>query len=312
MRKFRNTHLLNAKRTLFDVFLWKMGYFKDHDDVKKIPKDFVYPIKKKIFDFSKPRVVWINHCTFLIQMKNVTILTDPIWNAFCSPFTFFGPKRRHPPAISLENLPHVDLVLISHDHYDHLDHFTVTKLFKKNPKIQWVVPLGVKKWFLKRNIFQVHEMNWHDKFTFGDLEIYAHPCQHFSGRNFVNQNTTLWTSYVLKHPSKQIFFAGDTGYNPYDFKNIGKRWEFFDLALIPIGTYRPYKFMLPVHVCPKESVRIHKEIGSKFSIGMHWKTFKLSDEDLQAPPYDLYEAMHRENLDPTDFIATEPGVFLNF
>jgi N-acyl-phosphatidylethanolamine-hydrolysing phospholipase D len=267
--------------------------------------------------------MWINHSTFLIKVENVHILTDPIWSQRCSPVSFFGPKRRHPPALALKTLPKIDYVLISHNHYDHLDKKTVLELFALYPDITWLVPLGVQSWFTKLGISKVFEHTWWESRELSNpasslkISITAVPAQHFSGRNTKDINSTLWVGWVVEFKkdnshSKRFYFVGDTGYNPYDFKKIGEHWQEMDLSLIPIGSYVPRKFMSPVHIEPFDAVRIHQEVKSKLSIGMHWKTFRLSDEPLNQPPYDLYLALQKEGIDPSHFLALEPGHEINW
>lgn len=323
--RYVNPHIYEIRRRLFDVVLWKSGYYQDAKFWPKAPENFSYPIPEFVLDEDHPRAVWINHCTFLITVDNVNILTDPIWSERCSPLPFFGPRRRHDPAIRLEDLPKVHYVLISHNHYDHLDKKTVQWLCRNHPDIVWLVPEGVKKWFLKQGIEQVVELAWWQSVELCDehaaphvqLKATAVPSQHFSGRSFRDMNETLWAGWVVEFmrkekPFKRLYFVGDTGYNPVDFKNIGKKWGHMDLSLIPIGTYLPREFMSPVHIEPVNSVNIHKEVGSRLSLGMHWKTFHLSDEPLHQPPYDLLGALQKEGIDPNAFLAVEPGFYVNW
>lgn len=319
--RFVNPHIKKIRRTLLDLLLWKVGYYDDPIYLPKKPDDFVYPMKSSQADLEKPSAMWINHSTFLLSVDGVNILTDPIWSKRCSPLLFFGPKRRHQPACAIEELPPIHYVLISHNHYDHLDEPTIDALFRLYPDIHWLVPLGVKKWFIKKGISQVEELSWWEMKNLElpslKLKATAVPTQHFSGRSTLDLNQTLWVGWVLEFErknkeSKRLYFAGDTGYNPYDFKKIGKTWPHMDLSLIPIGSYIPRKFMAPVHIEPCDAVRIHKEVHSKLSIGMHWKTFCLSDEPLNQPPYDLFLSMQSEKLDPATFIVLEPGHVINW
>ncbi len=313
-KKYFNPHLKKVRRSLWHFFLWKIGFYNKKKQISIPPENFSFPFKIIPLDFSKPKVTWIGHSSFLIEYKKICILTDPIWSRVCSPISFIGPKRRHPPGIDINDLPEIDFVLISHNHYDHLDEKTVKILFQKYPHIQWIVPLGLKKWFQKRNIENVWELSWEESLEFfGKVKIVATPTQHFSGRGIFDLNKTLWNGYILEFdPTKKMYFVGDTGYNPIDFKEIGKKHKNIDLSLIPIGTYVPELFMLPVHINPAQAVEIHKEIGSKLSIGMHWKTFRLSDELLNLPPYDLFQAIKKAHISPKEFVVIEPGVSLNW
>jgi len=299
---------------LFNVLRWKLGLFKNYE-VLQPPQTFVSPSYDKQISLDKPNVVWINHSSFLITVDGISILTDPIWSTRCSPINFIGPKRNHAPSILLEKLPKIDFVLISHNHYDHLDYDTICKLDQKFPKICWIVPKGVKKWFEKRKILNnVKEIPWWEMVSFPLCDIYAVPSKHFSGRGLFDFNKSTWNGYVIefKTTHKKCYFAGDTGYHENYFKKIGECFKKIDLGLIPIGAYEPYSLMKDVHVNPNEAVLIHKEVNSAFSLGMHWKTFKLSDEFLHTPPYELYLALKRHNVRFKDFLAIDPGVYVNW
>jgi L-ascorbate metabolism protein UlaG (beta-lactamase superfamily) len=310
--KYKNPYSKGLKYGLFDIVLWKTGFYKEK--MNKVPLDFSSPFKVCSYDKKKPNVTWINHSTFLIEINDIRILTDPVWSKKCSPFKLIGPSRKHKPAFPIDQTPKVDFVLISHNHYDHLDGNSVKILNKLNPDIKWIVPKGLKKWFVKKSIFNVYELDWWNELTFNDFVITSVPAQHFSGRSMIDYNNTLWSGYVVeeKKTSKCVYFAGDTGYNEHDFKEIGKNWNKIDLSLIPIGAYMPRGFMRSVHIDPYEAVKIHKDVNSALSIGMHWKTFKLSDEPSFLPPYDLYLAMKKENLCYKSFITVEPGAYVNW
>lgn len=309
--RFVNPHVEELRRTLWDLLRWWTGAYKDPLP-PPVPASFVYPVPSAVFDPKAPSVNWINHSTFLIQIAGVNFLTDPIWSSRC--FRFIGPKRRHMPPVSLDKLPPIHYVLISHDHYDHLDLSTVRALKKLYPEICWLVPLGVKKWFAKEGITNVKELSWWEEVMLGDFTFTAVPAQHFSGRRGSDLNQTLWAGWVVenKREKKRFYFVGDTGYNPVDFKRIGEKWKYMDLSLIPIGSYSPRKFMSPVHIEPRDAVRIHQEVGSLLSIAMHWKTFRLSDEPMNQPPYDLFLSLQSQGVEPTEFLALEPGHALNW
>jgi len=308
---FYNPHVIKTRRRFLDLILWMVGYYRDPPP-QRPEAGFSYPLPDQTFDPNRPWAQWINHSTYLVSFEGSHFLTDPIWSKRCSPVSFLGPKRKHPPALSMEKLPKIDYVLISHDHYDHLDKKSVEKLHQLFPNLLWVVPHGVKKWFKSRGIERVVELEWWQHVDIDSFRITAVPSQHFSGR--VHFNKTVWAGYVVEslHKEQRFYFVGDTGYNPYDFKTIGEKWKSFDLALIPIGAYSPRVFMGPVHICPSEAVQIHKEVGSNLSLGMHWKTFRLADEPMDQPPYDLFRALHEAKVDPATFLAIDPGVRRNW
>ncbi len=320
---FVNPYIKDTKRTIKDALLWKVGYFDEIREKTQMPPHFIAPIKKEPIDPSKPKATWINHSTYLIHIEGTNILTDPIWGRRCSPLSFLGPIRRHAAPLELEDLQKVDHVLISHNHYDHLDKKTVLTLHKLYPTIQWWVPLGVKKWFRQLGILQVEEFGWWEKSptiplknSSTSMQLTAVPTQHFSGRSLKDKDKTLWVGWVAEFSkekeTKRLYFVGDTGYNEFDFKAIGEKWSHMDLSLIPIGSYVPRKFMGTVHIDPKQAVQIHKEVSSKLSLGMHWRTFRLSDEESFRPPYDLFLALQEEGINPMQFIAPPPGHPVNW
>jgi N-acyl-phosphatidylethanolamine-hydrolysing phospholipase D len=312
MARYTNPHLLDIRRTLWDFFLWKTGYYKDLKPREKPPQGFVYPAIAPRFNRTEPSVLWIGHSSFLIEIDGHTLLIDPVWDNYCSPIPYPKLRRKVAPPIPLQNLPPIDFVLLSHNHYDHLEAKTVRYLKTHHPKVEWIVPAGLSSWFYRRGITKVRELKWWENQSFARISVTAVPAQHFSGRTLWDKNKTHWNGYVLETAHKRLYFTGDTGYNPYDFKAIGDRWRGMDLSLIPIGTYVPKKFMQPVHISPEEAVQIHRDVHSRLSIGMHWKTFRLSDEPLDAPPYHLYLAMKEKNLPYSSFLPVDPGIYVNW
>ena len=215
-------------------------------------------------------LTWIGHSTFLWQFGGTNLMTDPHLTDRASPVGFAGPKRVMKPAISLADLPKLDVVLISHNHYDHLDKKTVLKISEKqknNPPL-FLLPLGMKEWFEDVGIKEhVVELDWWDTYSVGAWKYHAVPVQHWSRRGLLDTNEVLWCGWVGS-PNKRFFFAGDTGYSN-DFKDIGERFPQMDLSLIPIGAYAPRWFMKDMHCNPQEAVQIHLDVNSQKSIGMH-------------------------------------------
>ncbi len=312
--RFINPHVGNIRRKPRDFLLWMCGYFRDLP-FEVVPEGFSFPIPEQEFDQDKPWVMWIGHSSFLINVAGKHMLTDPIWSYRCSPVRFCGPKRRHSPPLPVTQLPKIDYVFISHDHYDHLDRLTVLKLHERFPDILWIVPKGVKKWFKNFEIKNVVELFWWEEINLeSTFKVTAVPAQHFSGRKTPDFNKTLWAGYVVEDliDSKTFYFVGDTGYNQYDFKKIGETFSNIDLSLIPIGSYSPRKFMAPVHVEPLDAVNIHRDVSSTLSLAMHWKTFRLSEEPMDQPPFELFRAMRREKIDLSAFLALDPGHKINW
>lgn len=314
--RFSNPFRKGVRRTLYHVLLWQLGYYDDEPALPDVPDGFVYPNGFGASDPSQPQVTWINHSTFLIEVEGKTFLTDPVWSERASPFKSIGPKRMHPPPFDLEQLTPIDYVLISHNHYDHLDEETVKRLSHLFPDIQWYVPLGVGDLVHKMGARRVIELDWWEAHTTpgpSPVEIHAVPAQHYSGRGILDHNSSLWGGWVVKTaPDRHFYFAGDTGYNAVQFKEIGEAFGQIDLSLIPIGVYRPTAFMNPVHTNPKEAVEIHLDVNSQLSIGSHWGTFRLSSEPVRQPPYDLFLCMQALNLPHHTFRVLEPGQSINW
>lgn len=304
--RYTNPHAPFSRRSLGHFLLWKMGWYREAPQ-KEIPPNFVYPVKTPPVSPGAPSALWVGHSTFLLEVEGIRILTDPVWSRYCAPIPLPVFRRRSPVPCPLEGLPPIDFVLISHNHYDHLDEKTIQDLHAAHPHIQWIVPEGLSPWFHRRSIFLVRELGWWQSLCLSRLCITAVPSQHFSGRSLWDKNHTHWNGYVVEVGEKTVYFAGDTGYNPYDFVSIGKRWSSIDLSLLPIGAYRPRKFMQMVHVSPKEAVQIHLDVKSSLSIAMHWNTFCLSEEPQRAPPHDLFLAMEEKGVPLSSFVAVGVG-----
>jgi len=254
---------------------------------------------------SQPTVTWIGHASFLLQLAGHNILTDPVLSERASPFAFAGPKRMQAPGLTLDELPPIDLVVLSHDHYDHCDLPTLHALRERdNPRI--VAPLGLGHWLSRRGFRHWTELDWWDQYQHQALSIHAVPVQHFSGRAAFDRNTRLWAGYIIDAGSHRVFFAGDTGYSP-DFADIGARFAPIDLALLPIGAYEPRQFMGPVHANPEEAVQMHRDIGAVRSIGMHWGTFRLTTEPMNEPPERLQRAVAAAGLASDAFTVMALG-----
>ncbi len=306
--KFVNPHLGDSKRSLWDFVLWRLGYYDDPQPHLAAPAEFSYPAKTSSSNSSGGAARWIGHSTYLVCNEGLTFLTDPVFSSYCSPVPFPSLKRRYAPSIKLSELPLVDIVLLSHNHYDHMDKKTLCSLLRKNPRMLFIVPTGLKRWFARRGIFSAIELAWGETVRVSEnCKITAVPAQHHSGRTLWDQNQTLWCGYVVECGAKKFYFAGDTGYNPVHFKEIGRAFSPIDLSLIPIGVYVPHKFMAPVHINPDRAVAIHQEVGSRLSLGMHWNTFALADEPPDSPPYDLYLAMKEQGVPFEQFLPVRPG-----
>lgn len=248
-------------------------------------------------------VTWIGHSSFLLQMEGVNVLLDPVWGGRASPVSFAGPRRHVPPGIAFDALPPIDLIALSHDHYDHLDLYTVRRLVREQPAAVWVVPLGVGAWLMRRGARVAAELDWWESASVCGMKLTCVPAQHFSGRRINNRNATLWCGWAIRSASRAVLYAGDTGRHP-EFGEITRRLGPFDAAFIPIGAYAPRWFMGPVHMAPEESVDAYREMAGANQghpctfVAMHWGTFKLTDEPLDEPPALTRAAWSAAQLDP--------------
>ncbi len=252
-------------------------------------------------------VTYINHATFLIQVDGLNILTDPIYAERASPFRWAGPRRVHAPGVPLEQLPEIDLVLISHNHYDHLDAGTLQRLAERQAQPPLILAgLGNGRLFSRLGLTEHRDMDWEESIRVGDLEVIFTESRHRSGRGLADQMKTLWGAFVLKTSAGNIYFAGDTGYGPH-LHRTGERHGPFALSLLPIGAYEPRWFMADVHLDPFEAVQAHLDLRSRHSIAMHFGTFRLTYEGIEEPIVDLRQAMLDLGIPPRDFDVLKPG-----
>lgn len=260
---------------------------------------------------DKPSLTWIGHASFLLQSgSGLNILTDPVFEERASPLPFAGPKRYQRPGLAIAELPHIDAILISHSHYDHLSLDSLKALYAQKggpPKL--FVPLGVDRWLASHvtdgDTRHIVKMDWWDKATIKDSEIHLLPVHHWSSRTPWDRNETLWGAFAVKRPGFSFFFSGDLGYSK-DITDIAARFEGFDLAAIGIGAYQPIWYRNS-HVSPDEAVRIHKELKVRQSIGMHWGTFPMGQERLDQPAEDLALARTAQGLSDKDFMVLRHG-----
>ena len=243
-------------------------------------------------------LTWVGHSSLLLQLDGLNILTDPIWSERASPVRFAGPRRWVPPGIAFDELPPLDAVLLSHNHYDHLDDATVRRLTQAHPAAAWMVPLGLASFVGKRGARLVIELDWWQEHAIQSLRIAATPALHFSARGFGDRGETLWCGFALRGASgRSVYFAGDTAFHP-EFGRIGARYGPFDLALLPIGAYEPRWFMRYVHMNPEEAVEAFRAVHARAMVPIHWGTFKLTDEAMDEPPARARRAWERAGLSP--------------
>lgn len=257
-------------------------------------------------DPQKIYVTFINHASFLIQINGVNILTDPIFSERASPFSWVGPKRVRPPALRVEELPQIHYVIVSHNHYDHMDLPSLKALSERfHPR--FLVPLANAKLLNKEGIDTVTELDWWQSHSLGDKgNIELVPCQHWSARGLFDRLEALWGAYVISADTRKILFVGDAGYSSI-YKKIYKTYGPLTLSILPIGAYEPRWFMKDFHMNPEEAVQVHLELHSLQSIGSHFGTFQLTNEAIDAPPKALEESMNQHGLPREQFLVPEVG-----
>jgi len=244
------------------------------------------------------RATLVNHSTVLLQQRRCNILTDPIWSVRASPLFWAGPQRRRKPGVSWDDLPSIDAVLISHNHYDHLDLPSLRRLADRGDSI-FIVPAAGAGLLRAQNIGPAHELDWGEALSLPaslpGVTIHCVPAVHFAGRGIFDRNRTLWCGYVIECQERLIYFAGDTGFGSH-FVQIREKFGSPQLALLPIGAYEPRWFMAPIHMAPDEAVRAHEILGAKTSIAIHHGTFQLADEGIDTPQKRLCECAPDESF----------------
>ena len=320
---FQNNYIKFQAKSLLELLRWRRdAFFND------LPRPPAKPVMTVTADLAfirgnaiagaamKPAVTWLGHAAVLAQLGGINLLTDPVFSERASPLSWFGPARAQPPGLALEQLPHVELVLVSHNHYDHCDEASLRTLnAQAGGAPLFIVPLGLKAWMHSIGISNVVELDWWQSHRVASLEVVMTPAQHWSGRGLFDRMKTLWGGYAVFAPELHLYFAGDTGYSK-DFADIGARFAHrqteaagggFDLALIPIGAYEPRWFMAEQHVNPEEAVRVHQDLRAKRSMGIHWGTFQLTDESLDVPPLALARARKHLQVADDDFFVMAVG-----
>jgi N-acyl-phosphatidylethanolamine-hydrolysing phospholipase D len=228
-------------------------------------------------------LTWLGHASFLLQAGGLNLLLDPVFSKRASPFARIGPARVTPAPLAVGELPPIDVVLISHDHYDHLDEPSVRALHERfGAAVQWVTPLGYQRWFARRGVRKLVELDWWQAAPVGDVRITVTPAQHWTRRGWQAQKR-LWCSFMIDAAPFSLFFGADSGYCPA-FKEIGARFGGCDVAMLPIGAYEPRWFMRAAHMNPEEAVQSCQDLGARILVPMHWGTFRLTDEDMREPP----------------------------
>ena len=320
---FKNNHNSQVEKPFGDFMRWQLNRLQKglplaaktvtatvQADVKAIHANAVAQ------GAMQPAVTWIGHATMLVQASGLNVLTDPVFSERASPVQFAGPKRAQPPGLRIDELPPIDVVVLSHNHYDHLDKNSVKALAGiAQAATLFIVPLGLKDWFSEQGIHNVKELDWWESVTVNGVEFVFTPVQHWSARALGDKSQTLWGGWAVFGPDFHWYFSGDTGYSQ-DFLDTQKRFAprqtaalggGFDIALIAVGAYEPRWFMKEQHVNPAEALQIHQDLQAKRSVGVHWGTFALTDEPLDQPPADLATALAAKGLTQEDFFLMAVG-----
>lgn len=315
---FRNNDIGTVSKSMADVWRWlrERGNVGPRDPAAAPTVTANLPAihaNAQAGRAMQPSATWIGHASVLVQASGLNVLTDPIFSERASPVALLGPQRKQPPGLAVNELPRVDVVVISHNHFDHLDRNSVLLLAAQaGGSPLFLVPLGVKPWLAKQGIERVVELDWWQSHRVGEVDFFLTPVQHWSGRSLSDRHHSLWGGWAALGPDFHWYFSGDTGYSS-DFAATRRYFAprqpqgGFDLALLAIGAYEPNWFMKDQHVNPREAVRIHHDLNARRSVGIHWGTFDLSDEPLGQPPRDLARERQAAGLAADDFSVMAVG-----
>jgi N-acyl-phosphatidylethanolamine-hydrolysing phospholipase D len=319
---FRNNYVASVTKSLGDILRWQFQRLRA--GLPPAPR-LATPCQKADLELihrnsrpqdMTPALTWIGHATSLVQASGLNVLTDPIFSRRASPLRFAGPSRVYPPGLRISELPHIDVVVISHNHYDHLDRDSVLALsHQPGGSPLFLTPLGLKAWLRKLQITNAEELDWWQHYSHKGVDFHCTPAQHWSGRGVHDRNQTLWCAWAVLGADFHWFFTGDTGYSQ-DFADArrylaDKQSEQvgggFDLALIAVGACLPRWFMRLQHVDLMEAVQVHLDLGAKRSLGVHWGTFSLSDEPLDQPLHELDAARIAKGVSEEQFFIVPIG-----
>lgn len=301
---FRNPEGARRKTGRFPLLRWvtrRESRAKWPDHVENTP----YPLPGPATD-DHASVTFIGHSSFQIVLPGLTLLTDPIFSERCSPVSFIGPRRVRAPGLAIDALAKPDAILLSHNHYDHCDIPSLRAIRRRFGPITIIAPLGNRAWLERKGLGPVTELDWWQSTTAGQARVTLTPARHFAARTLRDRNTTLWGGFMVEHAGRRLYFAGDTGHTGY-FRSIRERFGRPDLALLPIGAYEPRWFMRNVHMNPADAVQAFTELGAAQAVGMHFGTFQLTDEAIDAPIADLAAARDAASLSEHRFTTLDCG-----
>ncbi len=295
-----------SNKTVTDLFKMMREFsYRASDQLERQGFPVTYSDQNTLSAFSES-VIWIGQSSILLNHNGVTILTDPHFSGRASPVGFAGPKRVTPAPFEISDLPIVDVVLISHNHYDHLDRTSIADLIAYQPSIKFFVPLGLAKTLRKWGANDVTELYWWQTAMLNGIEIQPTPVQHWSKRSFFDRNKSLWAGWMVKWSDFSFYFAVDSGYSD-DFKETAKRLGSPTIAAIPIGAYEPRDFMKAAHMNPEEAVQTFVDLGAKYAFAIHWGTFKLTTEPMGEPKVRLRHSLTENDIALHRFRALQHG-----
>ena len=326
-RGYRNNYVASVTKSIGELLRWQFQRLRNGLPPPPLVPTPCQPAELEFIHRNAephamaPAVTWIGHATALVQASGLNVLTDPIFSRRASPVPFAGPARAYPPGLRLDELPHIDVVVISHNHYDHLDRHSVLALAHQSgdPPL-FIAPLGLASWLRELGIENIQELDWWQHLMHRGVEFHCTPAQHWSGRGLHDRNRTLWCAWAVLGADFHWFFSGDTGYSR-DFvdtrRYLAERQTVeqgggFDVALIAVGACLPRWFMGMQHVDLSEAVQVHLDLGAKRSIGVHWGTFSLADEPLDQPIHELDAARRAKNVGEAEFCVIPIGATCRF
>lgn len=252
---------------------------------------------------------WLGHASMLLRLQGQYLLTDPVFSRRASPVSFAGPQRRTPPALAIADISQLDAILISHNHYDHLDAWTVRALLRRFPNVHFFAPLGLGNWLRRRGAQHVTELDWWQSFIFQGMTYTAVPAQHWSMRTLWDRSRSLWCGWVIESSTQRFWFAGDTGYTP-ELLTIPQRLGQLDTIALPIGAYAPRWFMAMNHMDPQNAVTLWQQLGAPLAVPIHWGVFELADESLDEPVKELQGVLSETAADNDNFRILKIGQYL--
>ena len=302
--RFENTDGTAYEKSLAELAVLARAYFGRPDDPNEVSGFNVLEPNNQ--PDSARQVIWIGQSTLLVSIDGMHVLTDPVFSDRASPFSFAGPKRVTPPALTAEQMPKLTAILISHNHYDHLDLPSLTKLVKHQPETLFLVPLGLKSLLNDNGINNVVELDWWQQTKIGETTFTATPIRHWSSRSQFDRNKTQWAGWMVNWPAYSFYFAGDSGYTE-DFRITKQKLGAPNLAALPIGAYEPRNFMRDSHMTPEEAVQALEDLEAAQAVAVHWGTFKLTIEPLAEPPKRLRAELARRGLPANRFLALTHG-----